>query len=91
MFGTFILFVLYFVTSLGVFACLGISIFSMIKSKNELAQPRELVELIKDPLVFLNESEFNEEGNQYRIQFLQFLAISAGLIILLLLLKLILG
>ena len=91
MFGTFILFVLYFVTSLGVFACLGISIFSMIKSKNELAQPKDIVELVKEPLLFLSESEFSEEGNQYRIQFLQFLSISAGLIILILLLKLILG
>lgn len=91
MFGTFLLFVLYFVASLGVFACLGISIFSMFKAKNELAQPRELAKLIKNPSVFLNESEFSDEGNQYRIQSLQFLFISAGLIILLLLLKLILG
>ena len=63
----------------------------MFKAKNELAQSRELIELIKDPSVFLSDSEFSEEGNQYRLQFLQFLAISVGLIILILLLKLIIG
>jgi len=91
MFGTFLLFVLYFVASIGVFVCLGISIFSMFKAKNELTQSREFVELMKEPSLFLNESEFSEEGNQYRLQFLQFLAVSFGLIILIALLKLILG
>ncbi len=91
MFGTFLLFILYVIASLGVLVCFGIAIFSMLKAKNELTQPRDLVELAKDPMLFLNESEFSDEGNQYRQQFLQFLSVSFGLIILLAILKLILG
>ncbi len=91
MFGTFLLFILYIIASLGVLVCFGIAIFSMLKAKNELTQPRDLVELVKDPMLFLNESEFSDEGNQYRQQFLQFLSVSFGLLILLAILKLILG
>ena len=91
MFGTFLLFILYFVVSIGMFVCLGIAIFLMLKAKNELTQPRVFIDIMKEPLLFLSESEFSEKGNQYRIQFLNFLSISAGLIILMLILKLILS
>ena len=76
---------------LGIFVGIGIAIYFLLKAKHELTNPRELTDMLKDPAMFLSEQGFSEEGNLYRIRFLQFLGISLGLFILILLLKLVLA
>lgn len=91
MFLTFLLFILYMTTTVGMLACLGLAIFFLFKAKQELDQPREFVEILKDPTILLSERGFSVEGNRNRLLFLQFLGISLGLIALILLFKLMLG
>ena len=91
MFGTFLLFIIYVVTSLGALISLGAAVIFFIKAKGELKQTREASELLKDPSIFLSEHEFSDEGNEYRLWFLRLLSICVGLIVLYLLLKLILS
>lgn len=87
MFGTFLLFVLYMAASLGVLVGFGVAIYFLLRANQELTQPREFTEMLKNPSIFLSEHGFSEEGNQYRLRFLQFLGISVGLLILILLLR----
>lgn len=91
MFGTFLLFILYIVAMLGAIVGFGIAIFFLLRAKQELTQPKEIAEMLKDPMMFLSEHDFSEEGNEYRLRFLQFLGISFGLLILILLLRLVLA
>lgn len=87
MFGTFILFILYMVASIGVLVCVGLAVFFLLRAQQELKHPREFTEILKDPTLFLSAHYFSEEGDQYRLRFLQFLGTSFGLIILILLLR----
>ena len=87
MFGTFILFILYMVATIGVLVCVGLAVFFLLRAQQELKQPREFTEILKDPTLFLSAHYFSEEGDQYRLRFLQFLGTSFGLIILILLLR----
>ena len=91
MFGTFLLFIIFVIASLGVIVGLGLAIFFLQKATQELNQPRELIEIIKHPTLFMSPEGFSEEGNQFRIWFLLTLSITFGLIILSLLMKLILS
>ena len=91
MFGTFLLFILYVIASLGVLIGMGAAIFFLLKAKEELTQPKEFIELIRNPSLFLSAHSFSEEGNQCRLRFIQLLGISIGLLILILILKLILA
>lgn len=87
MFGTFLLFILYMVASIGVLVCVGLAVFFLLRAQQELKHPREFTEILKDPTLFLSAHYFSEEGDQYRLRFLQFLGTSFGLIILILLLR----
>ena len=91
MFGTFLLFIIYSAASLGVLVSFGVAIFFLLRAKEELTQPKEIVEILQQPSMFLSEYDFTDEGNHYRLKFLQFLGLSIGLIVLILILKLILG
>ncbi len=91
MFGTFLLFIIYVVTSLGALVSLIAAVFFFLKTKNELHRPREIAEILKEPSIFMSEHEFSEDGNQYRLWFLRLLSTAAGLIVLYILLKLILA
>ena len=91
MFGTFLLFIIFVIASLGVIVGLGLSVYFLLKAKEEMLQPKELVELIKNPAIFMSEDGFSEEGNQLRLRFLLFLSIAAGSILISLLMKLILS
>lgn len=73
--------------SLGVLVGFGVAIYFLLRANQELTQPREFTEMLKNPSIFLSEHGFSEEGNQYRLRFLQFLGISVGLLILILLLR----
>ena len=91
MFGTFLLFIIYVVTSLGALVCFGAAIYFFLKAKHELQQPRDVSEILKEPSIFLSDYGFSEDGNNYRVWFLRLFAASVGLVILYLLLKLILS
>ena len=91
MFGTFLLFIIYVVTSLGLLISLGLSVFFFLKAKQELTRPREIVELLANPTLFLSPDEFSEKGEPFRLRFLQASGLCIGLIILFLLLKLVLA
>ena len=88
MFGTFLLFLIYIITTLGIIVGLGSAIFFMLKAKEELSQPKEFIDIIKEPTIFLSENGFSEDGNQSRQRCLLSLSVTVGLIILSLLMKL---
>ena len=78
MFGTFLLFILYMVASIGVLVCVGLAVFFLLRAQQELKHPREFTEILKDPTLFLSAHYFSEEGDQYRLRFLQPLFVPAN-------------